>query len=539
METQVEHDPSAAGQGSGLIWSGTGAVSSGSCSMSISCWLQSPVVAEGKLKDGWLIRWRVRVTTATKVTGPWSEWQSSRVDTSKPVVSGLAASPGQETSGLWTLSTLQPTFSAYGADPESRSLRLETQVEHDPGAASQGSGLIWASIGVVSSGSCSALITCWVQSPVVTAGKLKDGWLIRWRVRTSTAGGVTGPWSEWQAGRVDTSKPVVSGLAASPGQVNSGLWTLTSLQPTFSAYGADPESRSLRLDTQIEHDPSAAGQGSGLIWSGAGAVSSSSCSALITCWVQSPVVTAGKLKDGWLIRWRVRTSTAGGVASPWSEWQAGRVDTSKPVVSGLAASPGQVNAGLWTLSSTQPTFSAYGADPESRSLRLETEVEHDPSAAGQGSGLIWSGAGAVSSGSCSALITCWVQSPVVTAGKLKDGWLIRWRVRASTAGNVAGPWSEWQSATVAVSGTAGSGLGAVPATRGADAWTLASATPWLYGKVSDAGGAKLVLGAEIEHDPAAPQQGSGLIWSGQGATAYASGGNAWVQVPSGKLTDGM
>ncbi|UBU09472.1 RHS repeat-associated core domain-containing protein [Nonomuraea gerenzanensis] len=539
LETQVEHDPSAAGQGSGLIWSATGMVSSGSCTLTITCWVQSPVVPEGKLKDGWLVRWRVRVSTAANVTGPWSEWQASRMDISKPVVSGLSASPGQEVSGLWTVSSLQPSFSAYGADPESRSLRLETQVEHDPGAASQGSGLIWAGAGAVSSGSCSATITCWVQSPVVAAGKLRDGWLIRWRVRASTGGGVAGPWSEWQAGRVDTSKPVVSGLAASPGQEVSGLWTVSSLQPSFSAYGADPESRSLRLETQVEHDPGAASQGSGLIWAGAGAVSSGSCSATITCWVQSPVVAAGKLKDGWLIRWRVRASTGGGVAGPWSEWQAGRVDTSKPVVSGLSASPGQVTSGLWAVSSLQPSFSAYGADPESRSLRLDTEVEHDPGAAGQGSGLIWSGTGSVSSGSCSATITCWLQSPVVAAGKLKDGWLVRWRVRASTGGGVAGPWSEWQSATVAVSGTAGSGLGAVPATRGADVWTLASATPWLYAKVSDAGGAKLVLGAEIEHDPAAPQQGTGAIWSGQGTTAYASGGNAWLQVPAGKLTDGM
>ncbi|WP_211264017.1 hypothetical protein, partial [Streptosporangium amethystogenes] len=112
-------------------------------------------------------------------------------------------------------------------------------------------------------------------------------------------------------------------------------------------------------------------------------------------------------------------------------------------------------------------------------------------------------------------------------------------VRTSTSSGVAGPWSEWQAATVEVSGTAGNGLGAVPATRGAESWTLASATPWLYAKVSDAGGAKLVLDAEIEHDPAAPGQGTGVIWSGKGATAYASGGNAWVQVPTGKLTDGM
>ncbi|MFB9680164.1 RHS repeat-associated core domain-containing protein [Streptosporangium vulgare] len=90
-----------------------------------------------------------------------------------------------------------------------------------------------------------------------------------------------------------------------------------------------------------------------------------------------------------------------------------------------------------------------------------------------------------------------------------------------------------------MSGTAGNGLGAVPATRGTDSWTLASATPWLYAKVTDAGGSKLVLGAEIEHDPATPAQGTGLIWSGKGTTSYTSGGNAWVQVPAAKLTDGM
>ncbi|MFF3441293.1 RHS repeat-associated core domain-containing protein [Streptosporangium sp. NPDC002721] len=90
-----------------------------------------------------------------------------------------------------------------------------------------------------------------------------------------------------------------------------------------------------------------------------------------------------------------------------------------------------------------------------------------------------------------------------------------------------------------MSGTAGNGLGAVPATRGTDSWTMASATPWLYAKVTSANGSKLVLGAEIEHDPAAPAQGTGPIWSGKDTTSYTSGGNAWVQVPAGKLTDGM
>ncbi|MEV0629133.1 RHS repeat-associated core domain-containing protein [Nonomuraea wenchangensis] len=536
LEAQVEHAPSAAGQGSGLIWSGSSETSTSGCYITSKCWLQTPAVSSGKLKEGWLVRWRVRASTSSGVAGPWSEWQAAKVDTTKPVVSDLSASPGQAASGLWTLSSTQPTFSAYGSDSESRTLGLEAQVEHDPSAVSQGSGLIWWAAGGLSSSGCYPTSRCWLQSPAVTSGKLKDGWLIRWRVRAVTSSGVAGPWSEWQAARVDASKPVVSDLSASPGQAASGLWTLSSSQPSFAAYGSDPESRTLKLEAQVEHDPAKTDQGSGLIWSGTGNVSSNGCYTTSRCWLQTPAVTSGKLKDGWLIRWRVRASTSSSVTGPWSEWQTAKVDTSKPVVSELSASPGQAASGLWTLSSTQPTFSAYGSDPESRTLSLEAQVEHDPSAGSQGSGLIWSGTGNVSSSGCYTTSRCWLQSPAVTSGKLKDGWLIRWRVRASTSTSVAGPWSEWQTATVAVSGTAGDGLGAVPATRGTDAWTLASTTPWLYAKVTDAGGSKLTLGAEIEHDPA---QGTGVIWTGKGTTAYASGGNAWLQIPAGTLTDGM
>ncbi|MEU7005098.1 hypothetical protein ABZ911_43035, partial [Nonomuraea sp. NPDC046570] len=496
-------------------------------------------MAAGKVKDGWLIRWRVRATTSTGVTGPWSQWQAGRVDTSKPVVSELSASPGQSVSGLWTFPSTQPEFSAYGVDPESRTVRLEAQVEHDPSAAGQGSGLIWYNSGELSATGCSTVSRCWLQTPAVTAGKLRDGWLVRWRVRAVTSTGAEGAWSEWQAGRVDASKPVVSDLSASPGQSVSGLWTLPSTQPSFSVYGVDPESRTLRLESQVEHDPSAPAQGTGLIWSGSGELSATGCSTVSRCWLQTPAVTAGKLRDGWLIRWRVRASTSTGVSGPWSEWQAGRVDTSKPVVSELSASPGQSVSGLWTVSSVQPSFSAYGVDPESRTLRLESQVEHDLSVPAQGAGLIWSGSGDLSTTGCSTTSRCWLQTPAVTAGKLKDGWLIRWRVRASTSSGVSGPWSEWQTATIVVSGTAGNGLGAVPATRGADSWTLASTTPWLYGQVSDAGGAKLMLDAEVEHDPAATGQGTGIIWSGKGTTSYPSGGNAWLQIPAGTLTDGM
>ncbi|WP_157594917.1 hypothetical protein, partial [Streptosporangium amethystogenes] len=91
---------------------------------------------------------------------------------------------------------------------------------------------------------------------------------------------------------MDTSKPVVSEVTATPGQLTSGLWTFPSTQPSFTAYGADPESRQLRLEAQVEHDPAKADQGTGLIWSGSGDLSSSSCSTSSKCWLQTPTMTS-------------------------------------------------------------------------------------------------------------------------------------------------------------------------------------------------------------------------------------------------------
>lgn len=98
--------------------------------------------------------------------------------------------------------------------------------------------------------------------------------------------------------RSASSLPVVSELSAYPGQSVSGLWTLPSTQPSFIAYGVDPEGRQLRLEAQVEHDPSAAGQGAGLIWSASSALSTSGCSTSSRCWLQTPVVSSGKLQDG-------------------------------------------------------------------------------------------------------------------------------------------------------------------------------------------------------------------------------------------------
>ncbi|MET8337611.1 hypothetical protein [Streptosporangium canum] len=84
-------------------------------------------------------------------------------------------------------------------------------------------------------------------------------------------------------------------------------------------------------------------------------------------------------------------------------------------------------------------------DPESRSSTLSVEVEHDPAATGQGSDLIWSGT------SQSAYTSGTEASVTVPAGKLSDGWKLRWRARAP-AGGVNGTWSPWSTFTIKTTG---------------------------------------------------------------------------------------
>ncbi|NUW43296.1 hypothetical protein, partial [Nonomuraea rhodomycinica] len=298
---------------------------------------------------------------------------------SEPSVSALTAL-GTLSSGVWVFSSDRPWFSAVVSDPEGRAVGLAVEVEHDPSVPGQGSGLIWSDYSSTTYTSGTRL-----TSGLVSSGSLRDGWLIRWRVRGLTASNaVKGPWSEWQAGKVDTSKPAVTSLATL-GTYSSGTWILSGTSPWFSAVVTDPEGRLVGLGVEVEHDPSAAGQGSGLIWSDASSVSSTSGSRVF-----SEEMPSDDLKDGWLIRWRVRGLTANNaVKGPWSEWQAGKVDTSKPAVSSPTAL-GTLSSGLWTFSSDRPWFSAVVSDPEGRGVGLAVEVEHDPSVPGQGSGLIWS-----------------------------------------------------------------------------------------------------------------------------------------------------
>jgi methionine-rich copper-binding protein CopC len=73
-------------------------------------------------------------------------------------------------------------------------------------------------------------------------------------------------------------------------------------------------------------------------------------------------------------------------------------------------------------------------------------------------------------------------------------------------------------------------------TNGAGAAT--TLTPEFRAEVTDPDGRPMTLMVEVEHDPAVPGQGAGVIWAGSTTTAVASGNYAGIFVPSGKLADG-
>ncbi|MFI6890199.1 hypothetical protein, partial [Streptosporangium canum] len=222
-------------------------------------------------------------------------------------------------------------------------------------------------------------------------------------------------------------EPVASALSAGPGTKSTDLWTLSSPTPWFGARVTVSDGGGVGLSVEVEHDPSVPGQGSGLIWSYASGAADENGS---TVYVNVP---SGKVKDGWLIRWRVRGLTPGEASQtlygPWSTWQNAKLDIDKPAVSTLGAGPGTQGAGgLWTLSSPTPSLGAKVTDPLGRNVGLSVEVEHDPSVPGQGSGQIWSYISGAADPSGSLVYAD------VPSGKVKDGWLIRWRVRGLTPG---------------------------------------------------------------------------------------------------------
>ncbi|WP_198168986.1 DNRLRE domain-containing protein [Herbidospora daliensis] len=66
---------------------------------------------------------------------------------------------------------------------------------------------------------------------------------------------------------------------------------------------------------------------------------------------------------------------------------------------------------------------------------------------------------------------------------------------------------------------------------------LASTTPRIYTQVRDPAGGRLTAEFQIDHDPAVPEQGTGLIWSAT-SNQTSNGGKPIADVPEGLLQDG-
>ncbi|MEV2270481.1 DNRLRE domain-containing protein [Nonomuraea africana] len=426
-EFEVEHDPAATGQGTGQIWAGISpAVTSGGRA--------TVSIPTGKLTDGWKVRWRARAVNPTATTtSAWSSWQTATVDVPNPTVGAFQVTPSQVVDGVTVTASVTPTLHTTVTDPAAQPVRAEFEVEHDPAATGQGTGQIWTgAVDDVASGSQAAL--------AVPDGKLTDGWKVRWRVRAvNTATTVGSPWSDWQALTVDVpdpvSEPSVGALQVTPSEQVDGTTVTPTLTPALLAQVSDPASKPLRAEVEVEHDPAApAGQGSGQIWTGGADNVPAGTQATIA-------VPADKLADGWKVRWRARAVSAA-AASAWSDWQSFTVSLPKPTASGLTVTPSKVVDGVTVTDTLTPTLQATVTHPTGQALRAEAVIEHDPAATGQGTGQIWTGAvDNVASGTQANI--------AVPAGKLTDGWKVRWRLRA-VVGETASAWSDWRQVTVDV-----------------------------------------------------------------------------------------
>ncbi|WP_230885164.1 DNRLRE domain-containing protein [Planomonospora sp. ID82291] len=467
-----------------------------------------------------------RVLTASEDTdfgNPPKLTVTSTGPASVPTVTNLTITPARSADGITVATSLTPQLAATVTDTIGGNLTGEFEIEHDPAATSQGAGQIWTgTLAAVASGGQAAV--------TVPAGKLADGWKVRWRARAAnSAASSISAWSDWQSATVDVPNPAVSAFQVTPAQLVDGVTVTTSLTPALHTAVTDPAAQPLRAEFEVEHDPAATGQGTGQIWAGAVDNVASGIQASIT-------VADGKLTEGWKVRWRVRAvNPATTVGSPWSDWQSLSVDVpdpvSEPAVGALQVSPSeQVNDTTVTPTRT-PSLLAQVSDPAGRPLRAEVEIEHDPAApAGQGTGQIWAGnADNVPAGTQASI--------AVPADTLADQWKVRWRARSVSA-TASSAWSDWQQVTVSLPKPSTTGLTITPS-KAVDGVTVTTRlTPTLQATVTHPAGQPVRAEVEIEHDPAAPAgQGSGQIWTGN-ADNIASGTQASLIVPEGKLTDG-
>ncbi|MBB6349893.1 hypothetical protein FHU36_006465 [Nonomuraea muscovyensis] len=468
------------------------------------------------------IEWRMYASSDdTEWNAPPKLVVTTSAPASSPTIANFTITPAQDVAGTTVTSSLTPQLAATVADTAGGNLTGEFEVEHDPAATGQGTGQIWA-------GASSAVASGSQAAVGVPAGKLADGWKVRWRARAVNAAAATASaWSSWQTATVDVPNPTVGAFQVTPSQVVNGVTVSTSVTPTLRTTVTDPAAQPVRAEFEVEHDPAATTQGTGQIWTGAVDNVASGTQASIA-------VPNAKLTDGWKVRWRVRAiNTATTVSSLWSDWQLLTVDVpdpaSEPSVGALQVTPSEQVDGTTVTPTLTPALLTQVSDPAGKPLRVEAEIDHDPAATGQGSGQIWVGSADNVPVGTQAAIT-------VPADKLADGWKVRWRARAVSA-TAASTWSGWQSLAISLPKPTATGLTITPSKVVDGVMVTTALTPTLQATLTHPTGQALRAEAEIEHDPAATGQGTGQIWAGA-VDNVASGTQASIAVPAGKLTDG-
>ncbi|GAB1822642.1 DNRLRE domain-containing protein [Herbidospora sp. RD11066] len=262
--------------------------------------LQSP--DEG-VNGGWSL-----LASTDQVDLAWPRLTVTITVTSTPELRSPYIQPTWAEGGTTKLITHAPRFFTTVFDPIGGKLRGEFVLEDDA------TGQIWSGLSLqVSSGRLSM-----VQVP---AGVVHDGQLLRWRSRAhNVSTGVVSGWSSWQQVVVDLAPPDITSTGIAPSLASGGTTVTTSLTPELRAVIGHRHDDLWWVVFEVEHAPDVPEQGAGVIWTGGppwGNLANGPYTA---------VVPAGRLSDGWKIRWRVRaTSTA--LVAVTSDWQEGTVDT--------------------------------------------------------------------------------------------------------------------------------------------------------------------------------------------------------------------
>ncbi|MEU6428664.1 LamG-like jellyroll fold domain-containing protein [Microbispora sp. NPDC046973] len=148
---------------------------------------------------------------------------TAAADTTAPVVEKLAVLGSKAAGEKVITPTLTPKLAVWVSGGQSRQTTVEVEVANKPSKTSQDKRLIWS--GKTANATIGSRKT--LQIP---AGKLKNGWDVRWRAR-ATAEGKSGAWTAWRTLATSASGAVAG--ASAPNTQSAAAGPTTGPWPTW------------------------------------------------------------------------------------------------------------------------------------------------------------------------------------------------------------------------------------------------------------------------------------------------------------------